>query len=165
MERPVSGQTVAIAVATETSIRHHRSPNGRLLALMTMRACPRLVAHASGVAHSGSSGRLLGAPCRTRNRVSNLMPAMDESVAKVVTRAGPNPARPAGRANSLGSQQVDSSPMRHSTCAPSASSPREGPQERPVRPPPRPGGGRHGSPGSGPHFVAISLTVWWRGVV
>ena len=25
--------------------------------------CPRLVAHASGVAHSGSSGRLFGAPC------------------------------------------------------------------------------------------------------
>ena len=30
-------------------------------------SCPRLVAHASGLAHSGSSGRLFGAPYYSRN--------------------------------------------------------------------------------------------------
>ena len=30
-------------------------------------SCPRLTAHASGVAHAGSSGRLFGAPRRSRN--------------------------------------------------------------------------------------------------
>jgi hypothetical protein len=61
-ERHAPSRSPGILLKVET--RSHARAYERSLAIAS---CPRLVAHARGVAHSGSSGRLFGAPDRSRN--------------------------------------------------------------------------------------------------